>query len=123
ITKGPKHLATSIISGLLIDNDEGYRWFKEKFNAKLTSDHSEHINVNLQLINTMAQKDIPLNCVTAPCRLESAVSNFLTITHVQTGCFVHNVPEAYDEVYDEDKKPIPGVDLPPTSSSEIPPVH
>ncbi|KAG6843694.1 hypothetical protein H0H87_001558, partial [Tephrocybe sp. NHM501043] len=109
VTEGPKRLATSIIGGLLIDNDEGRRWFNEKSNVELASNHSQDINVNLKLIDAMAQEGIPLNCVTAPRRLESAVSDFLIITHIQRGRFVHSGPEAYDEVYDEDKKPIPGV--------------
>ncbi|KAG6820197.1 hypothetical protein H0H93_004047, partial [Arthromyces matolae] len=41
--------------------------------------------------------------------LESDISDFLIITFVQRGPFTHDGPEAYEEVYDEDRKPIPGV--------------
>ena len=44
-----------------------------------------------------------------PRRLESQLSDFLVITQVIRGPFVHDGPEMYEEVYDVEQQPIEGV--------------
>jgi len=55
------------------------------------------------------EKGIAFGCCAAPRRQESAVSDFLVITQIQHGPFLHDGPEAYEEVLQEDRRPIPGV--------------
>jgi hypothetical protein len=53
------------------------------------------------------EKDIlPLGAV--PRRLE-LVSDYLVITQIERGPFIHDGPETYDEVLQEDRRPVPGL--------------
>ena len=44
----------------------------------------------------------------APRRLER-VSDSLVITQIDCGPFIHDGPEGYEEVLQEDRRPVPGV--------------
>jgi hypothetical protein len=109
VTKGPTRTRASIIAGVLIANDEGRRWFLERYNYELAKDHLEDINILIRLRKLLEEGGIALGCCTALRRLESDVSDFLVITQIQQGPFVHDGPQAYGEVLQEDRKPIPGV--------------
>jgi hypothetical protein len=109
VTKGPTRTRSSIIAGLLIANDEGRRWFKESYNYELPDHHRQDVNIPIRLRKLLEEKGIALGCCTAPRRLESAVSDCLVITQILQDPFVHDGPEAYEEVLQEDRKPIPGV--------------
>ncbi|KAG6827604.1 hypothetical protein H0H92_011143 [Tricholoma furcatifolium] len=110
-TKGLRRTRASIIGGLLIDNDEGRRWFKEKYDVEL-ADHrynGRDINVNLRIRRLLEEEGIDAyHICTAPRRFES-VCGFLIITHIERGPFIREGPEAYEEVYDEVLKPVPGL--------------
>jgi hypothetical protein len=108
IKKGPTRARASIIAGLLISNEEGCRWFKEKYNYELPAHHRQDMNVAIRLETLLEEKGIALGGCTAPRRLE-IISDFLVITQVLQGPFVHDGPERYEEVFQEDLKPIPGV--------------
>ena len=54
-------------------------------------------------------KCLAFACCTAPRRLDATLSDILVITQILQGPFVHDGPENYEEVYQEDRKPIPGV--------------
>ncbi|KAG6847520.1 hypothetical protein H0H93_007603, partial [Arthromyces matolae] len=110
VVKGPLRTRLSIIGGLLISNDEGRRWFNDTYTYKLPPRHSVDRTVNMRLEPLLFEKDLDVYGIcTAPRRLESEISDFLVITFVQHGPFTHDGPEAYEEVYDENRKPIPGV--------------
>lgn len=109
VTKSRPRIQDSIIGGLLIDNREGRRWFKEAYNYELPSHHRQDVNIPTRLDKLVIEKGIALGCRTAPRRLESAVSDFLVITQIQYGPFVNDGPDAYEEVLQEDLRPIPGV--------------
>jgi len=109
VKKGPTRTRASIIAGVLIPNDEGRKWFLERYGYELATDHLEDINIPIRLRKLLEEGGIALGCCTAPRRLDSAVDDFLVITHIQQGPFVHDGPQAYEEVLEEDRKPIPGV--------------
>jgi hypothetical protein len=106
--KGPTRILDSIIFGLLIDNEEGRAWFKRKYEYELKKDHSEDLSIAMQLDDLVIENDIAFGCCPAPRRLET-VSDVLVITQIERGPFIHDGPEAYEEVLQEDRKPIPGV--------------
>ncbi|KAG6852898.1 hypothetical protein C0991_008295, partial [Blastosporella zonata] len=108
VVKGPLRTHLSIIAGLVISNDEGRRWFKDFYDYELPR-HSLDGNIPIRLQPLLCEKILDVyDCCMAPRRLESEICDFLVITFIQRGPFVHNGPEAYEEVYDEDRKPIPG---------------
>ncbi|KAG6815460.1 hypothetical protein H0H87_001609 [Tephrocybe sp. NHM501043] len=108
VTEGPSRAASSIIGGLLIDNDEGRRWFKAHFDKELASDHCQDLSIAVALDRLIKELNInAFACSCAPRRLESAVFDFIIVTYIENGHFIHNGPETYDEVCD-DRKPIPG---------------
>ena len=109
ITKGPTRTRACIVAGLLITNDEGRRWFKEKYDYPLPDHHRQDMNITMRLKALLEEKGIALGCRTAPRRLESLVADFLVITQIIKGPFVHDGPQSYEEVYQEDRKPISGV--------------
>ncbi|KAF5378132.1 hypothetical protein D9615_007570 [Tricholomella constricta] len=110
VVTGRRRTRSCIIGGLLIDNDEGRRWFKDTYNIELADHHREDMNVRLRLIPLLKEKNIDAySCHTAPRRLEGVVCDWLIVTHIQLGPFVHSGPDYYEEVYDEDVKPVPGV--------------
>jgi len=45
--KGPTCVHDYIIGGLLIENEEGRRWFKETYDYELASDHSDSEDLNI----------------------------------------------------------------------------
>jgi hypothetical protein len=63
----------------------------------------------IRLRKLLDAKEIALDCCSAPRRLESVVNDVLVITQIVQGPFVLDGPESYEEVYQEDRKPIPGV--------------
>ena len=108
VMKGPTRSQDSIIFGLLIDNDDGRAWFKKTFHHELLSDHSQDLGIVLQLDDLVTEKDMAFGCCPAPRRLE-LVSDALVITQIERGPFIHDGPETYDEVLQEDRRPIPGL--------------
>ena len=108
VTKGPKRIARSIVFGLLIDNEDGRAWFKKTYDYELKSNHSEDLGIPLQLDDLVIEKDMAFGCCPAPRRLE-LVDDYLVITQIERGPFIHDGPETYDEVIQEDRKPIPGL--------------
>ena len=107
VTKGPKRTQEYIIFGLFINNEEGRAWLKETYNCELSIDHKQDLNVPVQLNKLVKEKDMAFGCTSAPRRLE-VVSDFLVITQIEFGPFTHDGPQAYDEVLQEDRRPIPG---------------
>ena len=108
ITKGPTRILDSIIFGFLIDNEEGRAWFKRKYDYELKEDHSEDLGIAMQLDDLVIEEGIAFGCCPAPRRLE-LVSDVLVITQIERGPFIHDGPETYEEVLQEDRRPIPGV--------------
>jgi len=47
--------------------------------------------------------------VPLPRRLESGICDFIIITQIHYGPFTIDGPDRYEEVLQEDRKPIPGV--------------
>jgi hypothetical protein len=110
VTKGRTRTGDSIIFGLLITYEVARKWLEDRFELNLASDHSEDINIPYQLNKLVLDNGIAFGCCTAPRRLDSLVSDILVITQIDPrGPFVHDGPDAYDEVLQEDRKPIPGV--------------
>ena len=107
VMKGPKRIEDSIIFGLLIDNEDGRAWFKKTYDYELNSNHSEDLGICLQLDDLVKEKEMAFGCCPAQRRLE-LVSDVLVITQLERGPFIHDGPEGYDEVLQEDRKPIPG---------------
>ncbi|KAG6812467.1 hypothetical protein H0H92_002732 [Tricholoma furcatifolium] len=108
VTEGPRRLRSSIVGGLLISNDEGRRWYKEMSNIELADHHRQDRSVNLKLAKQLVEKGIDAyDACTAPRRFD-IVHDFLVITHIVHGPFIHDGPEHYEEVLDEDRKPTPG---------------
>ena len=108
VTKGPTRFLDSIIFSILIDNEEGHAWFKKVYDCELDSDHSQDLSITIQLDDLVIEKGISFGCCPAPRRLE-VVSDFLVITQIERGPFIHDGPEAYDKVLQDDLRPIPGV--------------
>jgi hypothetical protein len=108
VNKGPKRVLDSIIAGPLISNDDGREWFKRTYNYEFPS-HSQDYNMPYRLNKLVQEKGIAFACCTAPRRLDSTISDILVITQILQGPFVNDGPENYEEVYQEDRKPIPGV--------------
>jgi hypothetical protein len=73
------------------------------------NDHRQDINIPIRLEKLFLEQGIALGCSFAPRRLESHPSDFLVITQVIRGPFVHDGPEMYEEVYDVERQPIEGV--------------
>ncbi|KAF5378109.1 hypothetical protein D9615_007563 [Tricholomella constricta] len=91
-------------------NDEGRRWFKDTYNIELADHHRQDGNVRLRLNPLLKEKNIDAySCHTAPRRLEGVICDWLIVTQILLGPFVHNGPDYYEEVYDEKMKPVPGV--------------
>ena len=97
-----------IIFGILFNNEDGRTWFKEAYNFQLPSDHKRDLSVPIQLDGLLKKEGIAFGCCTAPRRLE-LVSDFLVITQIECGSFIHDGPETYNEVVQEDLRPVPGV--------------
>ena len=108
VMKGPTRIRDSIIFGLLIDNEAGREWFKKTYQYELLGDHSQDLNISTRLNKLVIEKDIAFGCCSAPRRLE-LVSDFLVITQIERGPFMHDGPETYEEVLQEDRRPIPSV--------------
>ena len=108
ITKGPKRISRSIVFGFLIDNEDGRAWFKKTSGIELKSNHSQDLSIPLKLDNLVKEMDMAFGCCPAPRRLE-LVSDCLVITQIDPGPFIHDGPETYDEVLEEDRRPVPGV--------------
>jgi len=108
VMKGPTRSADSIVFGLLIDNEAAREWFKNAYKYELRSDHSEDLSITIQLKKLVIEKGIAFGCCAAPRRLESLVSDFLVITQIEHGPFIHDGPETYEEVLEEHRRPIPG---------------
>ena len=108
VMKGPTRIQDSIVFGLLIDNEDGRAWFKKTYDYELRSDHRQDISIPIQLNDLVIEKDMAFGCCAAPRRLE-LVSDYLVITQIERGPFIHDGPETYDEVLQEDRRPIPGV--------------
>lgn len=96
----------SIIFGLLISNDEGRKWIKDAYNYELASHLRQDYTMSYRLKQLVQEKGIAFGCCMAPCRLESAVRDFLVITQILEGPFIHDGPYGYEEVLQEDRKPI-----------------
>ena len=67
------------------------------------------MNVFIRLEDLVKEKGITFGCFTAPRRLESNVTDTLVIMQIIEGPFFHDGPRSYEEVYEEDRKPVPGV--------------
>ena len=98
----------SIIFDLLIDNEDGRAWFKKACNYELPCNHKQDLNIPFRLNHIVIEKNMAFGCCPAPRRLE-LVSDCLVITQIERGPFIHDGPESYDEVLQEDRRPIPGV--------------
>jgi len=109
VTKGRPRMQDFIISGPLIDNETGRRWFQQTYQYELSSDHCEDLNIPMRLKELVTDEGIAFGCCAAPRRLDSSVCDFLVITEIQFGPFVNNGPDYYEEVLQEDLRPIPGV--------------
>jgi len=109
VMKGPTRTGDSVIFGLLIDYEVAREWIKKTYKYELRSDHSEDITIPYKFNKLVLEKGIAFGCCAAPRRLESLVSDTLVITQIERGPFIHDGPDAYDEVLQEDHKPIPGV--------------
>ena len=107
ITKGPERTQASIIFGLLVNNEEGRAWFKKTYDYELRSDHKQDLSIPIHLGDVVKEKGMAIGCCFAPRRLE-LVSDVLVITQIERGPFTHDGPQAYDEVLQEDRRPIPG---------------
>ena len=107
VTKGPKRTQIFIIFGILIDNEDGRAWFKETYDFELPSDHRQDLSVTIQLDDLVKEKDMAFGCTAATRRLD-LFSDVLVITQIERGPFTHDGPQAYDEVLQEDRRPIPG---------------
>ena len=97
----------AIVFGLLIDNEEGRTWFKKTYDYELRSDHKQDLSIPIHLGDLVKEKDMAFGCCFAPRRLE-LVSDVLIITQIERGPFTHDGPQAYDEVLQENRRPIPG---------------
>ena len=95
----------SILFYLLIDNEDGRAWFKKTYDCKLQSDHRQDINIPIQLDDMVIENDMAF---VPPLRRLELVSDYLVITQIERGPFIHDGPEAYDEVLQDDRRPIPG---------------
>jgi hypothetical protein len=104
VTKGPKRSQEYIIFGLFIDNEEGRVWFKKTYEYELPFDHTEDLSIAMKLDDVVKKKALR---GAAPRRLE-LVSDFLVIAQIEDGPFTHDGPQRYDEVLQEDRRPIPG---------------
>ncbi|KAG6825079.1 hypothetical protein H0H92_004760 [Tricholoma furcatifolium] len=108
VTKGPMRTRTSIIAGLVIRNDEARRWYYENYKVQLSNNRD--VNVIVKLRRLLSEKGIDAYDISfAPRRMDPYVSDFLIITQIDARLFTHDGPEGYEEVYDEDRKPIKGV--------------
>ena len=107
VTKGPKRSLEYIIFGLFIDNEEGRIWFNKTYDYELPIDHSEDLSVAMKLDDVVSEKGMAFGGTAAPRRLE-LVSDFLVITQIERGPFTHDGPQRYEEVLQEDHRPIPG---------------
>lgn len=109
VTQGHPRKQDFIISGPLIDNEEGRRWFRTCFQYELSSDHLEDLNIPTRLKKLIIDEGIAFGCCAAPRRLDPCVCDFLVITDIQFGPFVNDGPDNYEEVLQEDLRPTPGV--------------
>ena len=108
LQREPKRIARSIVFGLLIDNEDGRAWFKKTYDYEFKSNHIEDLGISLQLDDLVIEKDMAFGCCPAPRRLE-LVDDYLVITQIERGPFIHDGPKTYDEDLQEDTKPIPGL--------------
>lgn len=117
--KGTLRQRSCIIGGLLIENDEGRRWFKDTFGHELASDHTEDISVMVALWRKLDPDgmDTPTVCLVSQCHgchsnghnAQCFVFDFLVITYIEPGPFWHDGVNDCDFVLDEQLKPCPGV--------------
>ena len=89
-----------IIFGLLIDNEDGHARFKKTYYCELL------LVIPIELEDLVKEKDPAFGCNPVQRRLELEL-DFLVITQIERGPFAHDGPEAYDEVLQEDRNPIP----------------
>jgi hypothetical protein len=101
-------MAHSIVFGFLIDNEDGRAWYKKTYNRELRSDHREDLGIPLRLEKLVIEKGMAFGCCPAPRRLE-LIDDYLVITQIERGPFIFDGPETYDEVLEEDRRPIPGL--------------
>ncbi|KXN84935.1 hypothetical protein AN958_11918 [Leucoagaricus sp. SymC.cos] len=109
VTKGRPHLRNCIKAGLIISNEEGRRWFEQRFGVRLADHHRQDCNVPLRLNGLVQEAGIAVGCSFAPRRQESGVSDFLVITQTQYGQWMNDGPDNYEEVFQEELKPHPSV--------------
>ena len=96
ITKGPKRISRSIVFGLLIDNEDGREWFKKTFGFELNPNRTQDLGVPYKLDKLIKEKDMAFGCCSAQRRLE-LIDDYIVITQIDRGPFIHDGPETYDE--------------------------
>ncbi|KAF8875876.1 hypothetical protein CPB84DRAFT_438957 [Gymnopilus junonius] len=106
VSKGIPRLRGTINAGLLVSNEEGRRWFKQKYGIELADHHRQDMNVPLRLSNILRDEGMALGCIFAPRRSDPFVSDFLVITQCLSGCWRNDGPDNYEEVLMEDVKPM-----------------
>ena len=78
------------------------------YQYELNINHSEDLGVVLQLDYLAIESGMAFGCCPAPRRLE-LVDDYFVITQIEYGPFIHDGPDTYNEVLQEDRMPIPGL--------------
>lgn len=104
---GSRAVWNTIIAGLIVSNEEGRRWFSEKFGIELADHGRQDANITLRLRPIFREKQIPYQCRWVPRRLDTR-DDIMIITQCLQGQWEHIGPINYSEVTEEDRKPIEG---------------
>lgn len=111
ITERHPRLRRAINAGLVVSNDMGRRWWKDKYGSELSDDHWEDFNVPLRLGQILREHGICEGCIFAPRRPDPQqsgpyMSDFLVITQYFIGVWTNEGPDDYEEVLMEGVKPV-----------------
>ena len=100
-------------------NEEGRRWFSEKFGIELADHGRQDANITLRLRPIFREKQIPYQCRWVPRRLDTR-DDIMIITQCLQGQWEHIGPINYSEITEEDRKPIEGqTEKEPSRKNEV----
>ncbi|KAF8161307.1 hypothetical protein B0H34DRAFT_700383 [Crassisporium funariophilum] len=85
-SNGTPCVSGTINAGLLVSNEEGRRWFKQKYGIELADHHRQDFNVPLRLGQILRDNDMALGC-TLVSRRSDTFRDFLVITQCLRDCW------------------------------------
>ncbi|KAF7361218.1 hypothetical protein MSAN_01153900 [Mycena sanguinolenta] len=93
-----------LVGGIYIPNEEGIRWFEQKYDFKLPEDHSGDASVRMNLGGILEDEGHPFGVEYVPGPPGTPWCDFLAVTHWETRDWEYAGPESVGEVTDPERQ-------------------